>query len=334
MNDKKKELEEAKTETLPAITDQQAAVLSPEANLLFDGGKFAALERIADIMSSGSCTVPQHLRGNRGDCFAVCMQSAMWGMNPYAVAQKTHIVKGTLGYEAQLVNAVINTMAPCKDRIHYEWYGPWERVIGKFKIIKGANGEYQAPAWSPADEEGCGVKVWATLKGEDEPRVLPLLLSQATVRNSTLWASDPKQQLAYLAVKRWSRLYCPEVILGVYTPDELDEEPMKNITPAKEVKGGASIADLKAQLGLQTANEVSKTAEVVPPLSEIVQAEITASRAPVTIQDIADYLAFKKITTPLDEMESNPKLTKWSDFIRNKTPDFIKAAAEWVTAKA
>ncbi|HFQ7099962.1 TPA: recombinase RecT, partial [Citrobacter freundii] len=37
-------------------------------------------------------------------------------------------------------------------------------------------------------------------------RELVLMLSQAQVRNSTLWASDPRQQLAYLAVKRWARL--------------------------------------------------------------------------------------------------------------------------------
>lgn len=56
------------------------------------------------------------------------------------------------------------------------------------------------------------------------------------MRNSPLWATDPRQQLAYLAVKRWSRLYAPDVILGVYTPDELDEanREMRDITPATE----------------------------------------------------------------------------------------------------
>ncbi|WPB58606.1 recombinase RecT [Xylophilus sp. GOD-11R] len=71
------------------------------------------------------------------------------------------------------------------------------------------------------DETGCGIRIWATLRGEDQPRTLELLLAQARVRNSTLWADDPKQQLAYLAQKRWSRLYAPDVILGVYSPDEI-----------------------------------------------------------------------------------------------------------------
>jgi hypothetical protein len=75
---------------------------------------------------------------------AIVMQAMQWGMNPYAVAQKTHLVNGVLGYEAQLVNAVIasssaqlvnaviNTMAPTKDRIHFEWFGAWENIVGRF----------------------------------------------------------------------------------------------------------------------------------------------------------------------------------------------------------
>ena len=64
-------------------------------------------------------------------------------MNPFAVAQKTFIVSGVLGYEAQLVNAVISTRGPLVDRINYDWFGPWEKVIGKFDIRKGDKGEYR-----------------------------------------------------------------------------------------------------------------------------------------------------------------------------------------------
>ncbi|RTZ23273.1 recombinase RecT [Vibrio penaeicida] len=194
------------------------------------------LERFAELMATGKSTIPAHLRGSPGDCLAITIQSMQWRMNPHAVAQKTHVVNGTLGYEAQLVNAVVTAMAPTKDRINYEWFGDWHKVIGKFATRQNGSGKsYQAPNWKPEDEQGLGVRAWATLKGEDEPRVLELLLTQAQVRNSTLWASDPKQQLAYLAVKRWARLHTPDVIMGVYTPDELEpvEEKSINPTPAK-----------------------------------------------------------------------------------------------------
>lgn len=209
---------------LPAQTNSAALILDPTL--------FQQMMAVAEVMAVGMATVPQHLRKNKGDCLAVVMQATQWRMNPFAVAQKTHVVNGTLGYEGQLVNAVINTMSPTKDRLNYEWFGQWEKVIGKFvertskKKVDEDTGEplkYRAPNWTLEDEQGLGIRVWATMKGEDKPRELVLLLAQCRVRNSPLWADDPRQQIAYLAVKRWSRLHCPDVLLGVYTPDELQE---------------------------------------------------------------------------------------------------------------
>ncbi len=210
--------------------------------LMMDDRSMDRLMRVADMMASAKATVPAHFRNSPGDCLAVCMQATSWGMNPFAVAQKTHLVNGTLGYEAQLVSAVINNSGAVKDRFHFEWFGPWERVIGKFTVKRGEKGEYRVPSWSMADEDGCGIRVWATIKGETEPRVLELLLAQARVRNSTLWADDPKQQLAYLAQKRWARLYAPDVILGVYTPDEFEQPAPMDMGQAQVVQpAGVSI---------------------------------------------------------------------------------------------
>ncbi|HED3698622.1 TPA: recombinase RecT, partial [Citrobacter amalonaticus] len=216
------------------VADQNAVVNSNIA--LFDSQYLNAISAFAQMMSQGSATVPRHLQGNAADCMAVAMQAAQWQMNPFAVAQKTHLINGVLGYEAQLVNAVISRSGVLASRFEYEWYGPWEKVIGKFNIKKGEKGEYRVPGWTMADEEGIGIIIKARLKGEDQPRELDLLLAQARVRNSTLWADDPRQQLAYLAVKRWARLFCPDVILGVYTPDELDEREEKIINPAQSTQ--------------------------------------------------------------------------------------------------
>ncbi|MFW3349256.1 RecT family recombinase [Klebsiella pasteurii] len=231
------------------ITSQPGATVGTAAAIFSPEG-MDRLVRFATLMADSKATVPVHLAGKPADCLAVTMQAAQWGMNPFAVAQKTHVINGALGYEAQLVNAAITAMAPTKDRVHFEWFGPWENVIGKFIEKTNDKGKkYLAAGWSATDEKGCGVKVWATLKGESEPRVLDLLLTQAQVRNSTLWGSDPKQQLAYLGVKRWARLYCPDVILGVYTPDELQETAPRverDITPpARNAAGMNSLINAK-----------------------------------------------------------------------------------------
>ena len=227
---------------------QQTAV-APQGmgqNLTLDVASMNSMVSLANIMATGKATIPQEYRNSPGDCLAVVMQAVQWGMNPFAVAQKTHFVSGKIGYEAQLVNAVITALAPTKDRLHFEWFGDWSKVIGKFDIRKGDKGEYRVPSWTLKDEEGLGIKVWATIKGEDEPRMLELFLAQARTRNSTLWADDPRQQLAYLATKRWARLYCPDVIMGVYTPDEFEGERIeRDVTPTSS--GSRALDAMRSQ---------------------------------------------------------------------------------------
>lgn len=206
----------AKTDNGTVTTNGQSAI----SNLLPQN--FSEVLRFGEMLSK-SKLVPEHLQGKPDDCGLVVIQAVRWGMDPLAVAQKTHVVSGNVGYEAQLVNSVISTSGVTKGRIQYDFYGDWSKVIGNTTEKEGKYGKYRVLASTPKDELGCGVKVWATLKGEEKPRVLDLLLTQALTRNSTLWASDPKQQLAYLAIKKWARLHIPEVMLGVYTVDELED---------------------------------------------------------------------------------------------------------------
>lgn len=193
------------------------------ASVMSDDQLFDRMYRLSEVMASSKITVPKHLQGNTGDCMAIVMQSAQWKMNPFSVAQKTHIVNGNIGYEAQLVAAVINSSGVVSDRFVFEWDGDWAK-------LRGNDGEKEL-------ERTLTVKVSATISGESEPRVLEVAMSQATVRNSPLWKSDPKQQLAYLAQKKWARLFAPDVILGVYSNDEFEDAPkMKEVAPEGTIK--------------------------------------------------------------------------------------------------
>lgn len=209
-----------------ATVGTAAAIFSPEG--------LNQLVRFADLMAQSKATVPSHLAGKPADCLAVTMQAAQWGMNPFAVAQKTHVVNGTLGYEAQLVNAVVSSSNLLATRLNYRWDGDWSKVNGKTEKSPGLT-----------------VTVWATLKGESEPRTLTISMAQAGVRNSPLWEQDPRQQLAYLCTKRWARLHAPDVLLGVYTPDELQEATPRverDITPpAATAQGMNSLINSKPE---------------------------------------------------------------------------------------
>lgn len=192
--------------------DQSTALDLPPADtstsgLVLDTRNMDSMMRAAEMMAAGRATVPKHLQGNASDCMAVIMQSMQWNMNPFVVAQKTHIVNGALGYEAQLVNAVVQSSGAIEGRFHYEYRGEGARVE---------------------------CRVGAVIKGESEITWNEwLCAADVTTKNSPLWKTNPKQQLGYLQVKNWARAYTPGALLGVYSVDELQDSPPRerDITP-------------------------------------------------------------------------------------------------------
>lgn len=193
--------------------------------IMSDVATMARVESMAAMMAGSKITVPKHLQGNPGDCAAVIMQAMQWGMNPFAVAQKTHIVNNTLGYEAQLVNAVIMESGAIDGHFFYEYAG------------EGA---------------GLSCRVGARVRGsQDITWGEWLSKADVTTQNSPLWKTNPKQQLGYLQVKNWARAFFPGAILGVYTPDELSSMEPKDInsSPARSRTGAATAQAAQQQSG-------------------------------------------------------------------------------------
>lgn len=185
-----------------AVVEERASSIS----IITNDNYMERVMKLADLMAKSKVTVPKHLQGSPGDCAAIIMQAMNWGMDPFIVAQKTHIVNGNLGYEAQLVNAVVQNSNAIKGSFKYEYKG---------------------------DE----CRVGAVLNGETEITWNEWLsASRVTTKNSPLWKTNEKQQMGYLQVKNWARAYCPGAILGVYSADELQDavEPEKDITAQAE----------------------------------------------------------------------------------------------------
>ncbi len=195
---------EVATQELNTIQDSRTSSLA----LITNDGNMSRLMTLAKMMSGSKVTVPKHLQGSEGDCMAIIIQATNWGMNPFAVAQKTHLVNGVLGYEAQLVNAVICASGAIVGGFEYDYRGEglaMECRVGA--VIRGKS----AITWGE----------W-------------LCVNSVKTKNSPLWGTNPKQQLGYLQVKNWGRLYAPGAILGVYSTDELEEIPPKDVTPKSE----------------------------------------------------------------------------------------------------
>jgi hypothetical protein len=209
--------------------------------LMLETESFGKMMRIAELMANSRVTVPKHLLGNTGDCMAIVMQAMRWDMDPFAVAQKTHVVNGALGYEAQLVNAVVEASGAIRGHFHYGFRGD------------GAAAEVRVGAYLAGDAD----ITWGEW----------LSVGSVKVKNSPLWATNPKQQLGYLQVKNFARLYCPGAILGVYTPEELAEREPDDDEPARERgprrKSAAAAAIDAAAVPEATPGTATTTTEAV-----------------------------------------------------------------------
>jgi len=215
---------------------------------------FEQVTRMGEILAN-SKMVPSGLQGNAADCTLIAMQAVQWGMNPFAVAQCMSVVSGKLCYEGKLIAAVVNSSGFIKGRVQYEYSG---------------------------EGENRKIKVWATLKDGSTPPAVELVLKEAKTKfwdkdkkewkPAAAWGGDTDQMLAYKGVRVWARRYTPEVILGVYAPDEIEEISGDNrpgsesnpITLDIEKKDDAAILS-------ETPNQEvidSKTGEVITPKQE------------------------------------------------------------------
>ena len=279
---------------------------STEAMVL-SGDSMQHAINFATMMAGGVATVPKHLQGSPPDCLAVTMQAMQWGMNPYSVAQKTHLVNGVLGYEAQLVNAVVSSSTAIEGRFHYEYGGDWGQNDGK-----------------SADKLRF-VRVGAKLKGEDEIQWgEPLYPASVTTKNSPLWKTNEKQQSSYLGVKQWTRIYCPAVMLGVYTTDELQDMPRgeKDITD----KGESAIT----RPTKQETEEPAIDAEIVEPVELIPVKELLGMIVHTNDLEEMETIKFKIA----DYDESCPDRASMVDAWKKKRARILRAQdAEALAAK-
>lgn len=223
--------------TTPAATPQEQPLAARPARevrvvedsgalaYLFDTARFEHMFRIASAMAAAAL-IPEHLRGIRkqgnftpfepeevkANCFLVVNQSLRWGMDPFAVAPETYVVGGKLAYQGKLVAAVINARAGLQGRLTYSFSGD-----------KG--------------KDDFAITVSGTFPGDEKPREITLRVGDAKTENQ-MWRKDPEQKLVYSGAVKWARRYCPEVVLGVVTDDDIDRinESQPQLANAQEVK--------------------------------------------------------------------------------------------------
>lgn len=228
--------------------------------LLLNPSYFAQMTQLAKMLAHGSAiAIPNELKGKEGDCFLMVLQSVIWNINPMAVLSDSSVINGKLATGGKLAHSIlVQSGAIQEKRLKPEYFGDWSKISGNIKngTKTGKDGKSYAakvPGWNDADEKDVGIKVYATLTGEDKPSEYKLYLSQCTIRNSPEWVTDPEQQIFYLATRKFIRRHCPWVLNGVYAKDELEEDVSPTLINLNQ-KPKTPIIDIKKE-GVAASSE-------------------------------------------------------------------------------
>lgn len=179
-------------------TQGAGASLEPVAGKRENFPAYDAEIQLAQLIAK-STIMPKHLQQNPGNCLAVIMLSRDWNMNPIMVGLKTSVIKNKHGhenlmFEGQLVNAAVNNSKKLNGRLKFKLSGQGDKTV---------------------------CEVTGHIRGEAEPETIAVPMPKT--QNSPLWhgsQADKEQQLTYLAARVWCRRHLPEILLGVYTPED------------------------------------------------------------------------------------------------------------------
>lgn len=174
----------------------------------------------AQLMAKDALLIPEHLYNNPGTCLAVVDLATRWQLSPFMVAKQTYMVPPSedgkrpaqFGFMSQLLHAIIEKWAPIEHRLRME--------IGRLESDGKGGEKWVVNRLEPENTKRC--RVWTKIRGElQEVEYISPTLAGITPKNSPLWRSDPDQQLFYFSSARLARRYFPDVLMGVYSVDEI-----------------------------------------------------------------------------------------------------------------
>lgn len=199
---------------------------------LTDSQGFELAQRAAKLLASSSL-VPKEYQGNLPNCVIALNMAQRVGADPLMVMQNLVVVHGRPTWSAQFLIATVNTCGRFS-ALRYEFFG-----------------ERNTDSW--------GCRAWAVEKASGEKLVgTDVTIGMAKKegwygKSGSKWQSIPQQMLMYRAGSWWTRVYAPELSMGLHTADE-----MRDVYDAGIDEDGAYVVTAES---LRAASSAPATAD-------------------------------------------------------------------------
>lgn len=173
-----------------------------------EASNIGGIYRIARIFS-GSDLVPDHFKGKVDNCFIAIQMAMRCKVDPFAFLQKCYLVHGRPGIESQLAIAMANTSGIFGRRISFTMIGD-----------KGK------------DSWGCRASTTIKETGEEISETVDLKIAKdmgwwtkldRNGKDISLWPKMTDLMLKYRSAMWLIRTNAPEILMGIYSVDELKD---------------------------------------------------------------------------------------------------------------
>ena len=207
-------------------TAQNSGMMS----IFADPHTFTAAMQMADALSK-STIIPRDYQGNPSNCLIAVEISSRMNASPMMVMQHLFVVNGRPAWSSQWIVAMINQSRKYKTELQYEFgYAP-------------EDGSLSCYAWA-IDQQGHRV---------EGPKIT-MKMAEAEGwlnKNGSKWKTMPQVMIQYRAASFFGRKNCPDMIMGIYSRDEVLEmdldEPAYAVEPGTVTvePAGLTAEDLK-----------------------------------------------------------------------------------------
>lgn len=258
---------------------QVTAQMNAPGTGLFNFNSFDQVVRAAELLASSNI-VPETYRsvivkksgyGNNykedrienpnamANCLIALNMANRMGADPLMIMQNLYLIEGRPAWSSTFIIASINSCGRF-GTLNFEFTELGNRNIeyqettgyGKNKqyFNKTANiDEFSCVAW--AIDKATGERV------ESSPITLELAIREGWYfKNGSKWPTMPRQMAMYRAAAFFGRIYAPEVTMGIYTKDEVEDfTEARDVTPKQQNNQPSAISQVSQMQASEPAIE-------------------------------------------------------------------------------
>lgn len=178
--------------------------------------RFDLAQREAKALAA-SDLVPASYKGNVANTLLAMEVAQRIGASPLAVMQNLHIVQGKPAFSASFLIACVNSCGRFSP-LRFEVRGG-EDASKKEYMVRAIASDLQ----DGKDCTGAWI-TWAMIDGEGWSK-----------KTGNKWATMPEQMFMYRAAAFWSRVFAPEISLGMHTSDEVEDFKGERVAPVATI---------------------------------------------------------------------------------------------------